>query len=54
MMSPGCADMAGYFVTPRGEDFEKLDAVLLAEMVDEITVSEELVQQIEQKFKQSC
>jgi hypothetical protein len=54
MMSPGCADMAGYFVTPHGEDFEKLDAVLLAEMVDEITVSEELVQQIEQKFKQSC
>ncbi len=40
-MSPGCADMAGVFVTPREEDFLKLDSPLLTGMVSEVTLSEE-------------
>ncbi len=40
-MSPGCADMAGVFVTPRREDFAKLDESLLMDMLEEITVSAE-------------
>ena len=40
-MSPGCADMAGYFVCPVEEDFRKLTPSLLAELVDEVTVSQE-------------
>ncbi len=40
-MSPGCADMAGIFITPLEEDFGKLDDVLLSEMLDEVTLSHE-------------
>jgi SpoIID/LytB domain protein len=40
-MSPGCADMAGVFITTRKEDFDKLDSGLLSSVVDEVTVSKE-------------
>lgn len=40
-MSPGCADLAGVFVTTREEDFEKLDETLLGEVVREVTLSKE-------------
>ena len=40
-MSPGCADMGGCFIAPVPEDFEKLDAKLLTEMLDEVTLSKE-------------
>ena len=46
MMSPGCADMAGYFVCPLEEDFRKLTSSLLEEMVDEVTVSPETEQKV--------
>ena len=39
-MSPGCADMAGLFIAPRIEDFEKLDARLLGEMIREVTIDQ--------------
>ena len=51
LMSPGCADMAGYFVTPMAEDFEKLNDRLLAEMVDEITVPPALEKQVLEAFE---
>lgn len=41
LMTPGAADMAGEFVCPRKEDFDKLNASLLAQMLDEVTISEE-------------
>ena len=50
LMSPGCADMAGYFITPMAEDYEKLNDRLLAEMVDEITVPPELEKQVLETF----
>ncbi len=40
-MSPGAADMAGYFVVPREEDFRKITEEQLRQMVDEVSVSEE-------------
>lgn len=40
-MSPGCADMGGYFIAPVPEDFEKLDEELLTQVLDEVTVSRE-------------
>ncbi len=40
-MSPGCADMGGVFITPREEDYKKLDAALLSELVEEVCISEE-------------
>lgn len=38
-MSPGCADMGGVMITVSREDYEKLDAGLLEQMLDEITIS---------------
>ena len=37
-ISPGAADMAGLFVTPSREDFEKVTAAQLEEILDEVTV----------------
>ncbi len=37
-MSPGAADMAGLFVAPMEEDFSKVDARLLGEMLEEVTI----------------
>ena len=41
-MSPGCADMGGVFITTREEDFKKLDSALLGEVVSEVTVPQEV------------
>lgn len=40
-MSPGAAEMAGFFVAPVPEDFAKINGKLLAEMIDEVSVSPE-------------
>ncbi len=45
-MSPGCADMGGCFIAPVPEDFEKLDAALLTEVLDEVTISGEVQRKI--------
>lgn len=39
MMSPGCADMAGLFITPLEEDFDKLDQELLSGLLSEVSLS---------------
>ncbi|MBO7623562.1 MAG: DUF4922 domain-containing protein [Bacteroidales bacterium] len=45
-MSPGCADMAGLFIVPKKEDYDKLDVRLLTEMMQEVSVSEEVEKEI--------
>lgn len=40
-MSIGCADLGGVFITPREEDFRKLDERLLSEVIDEVCIDEE-------------
>ena len=40
-MSPGCADMAGVFIVPVAEEYEKLSEGLLSEMLEEVSVPEE-------------
>lgn len=45
-MSPGCADLAGVYVTTREDDFDKLDAGLLSQVVREIAASEETEKEI--------
>lgn len=37
-MSPGAADMAGLFIAPIEDDFEKVDARMLEAMLDEVTI----------------
>ena len=39
-MSPGAADMAGYFVAPRATDFERISAGILEEMLSEVVIDE--------------
>ena len=39
MLSPGCADMAGFFVVPRAEDYEKLGQRLLEQVLEEVSLS---------------
>lgn len=41
MVSPGCADMAGLFITPRREDFVRIDNGLIEEIVGEVTLGKE-------------
>ena len=45
-MSPGCADMAGIYVAPEKEDFDKLDSGLLAQVVSEVSASREMENEI--------
>ena len=40
-MSPGAADMAGFFIAPREEDFNRITQEQLREMVEEVSVSAE-------------
>ena len=40
-MSPGCADMAGLFIVPVPEEYDKLTPELISEMIGEITISKE-------------
>ena len=40
-MSPGCADMAGVFIVPVEEEYNKITSELLSEMVREVSVSTE-------------
>ncbi|MBR5836678.1 MAG: DUF4922 domain-containing protein [Bacteroidales bacterium] len=40
-MSPGCADMGGFFIVPVEEEYHKITPELLGEMVAEVSVSEE-------------
>ncbi len=41
LMTLGAADMAGEFVCPREEDFEKVNSTLLGEILDEVCISGE-------------
>ena len=45
-MSPGCADIAGVYVAPAREDFEKLDSRLLSSMLEEVSVGKEVQDEI--------
>ena len=45
-MSPGAADMAGFFVVPEAADFPKLNREILEAMLAEVTVSEEEQQMV--------
>lgn len=46
-ISPGAADMAGFFVAPFEEDFEKVTSADLEEMLSEVSISREEREMIE-------
>lgn len=41
LLSPGCADMAGFFVVPSEKDFNRIGPDLLQEVLDEVSISAE-------------
>jgi len=50
-MSPGCADMAGVFIVPVKEEYDRITPSLLSEMISEITVSEDEQRNIIDRMK---
>ncbi|MGM9737535.1 MAG: DUF4922 domain-containing protein [Candidatus Cryptobacteroides sp.] len=52
-MSPGCADMAGLFIVPQADDFAKLSPEMIAEMLSEVSVSQEAEDRIIWKLTRS-
>ena len=52
-ISPGAADMAGVFVTPFREDFDKVTPALLEEILDEVTIGEHEQEMIEWRLTRS-
>ena len=40
-MSPGCADMGGFFIVPVEDEFERITPELLGEMVSEVSITKE-------------
>lgn len=46
IISPGCIDMAGLIITPRGEDYERLTAEEAIAILQEVTLSREEVEHI--------
>lgn len=45
-ISPGCADMAGLLVVPDPEDYDRLDAQLVSEVMSEVSVDERTEEEI--------
>lgn len=45
-MSPGCADMAGVFIVPVEEEYEKITPELLADMLSEVSMPEDEEKQL--------
>ena len=41
-LSPGCADMAGLFIVPATDDYQKLNEKLIGEVLSEVSVSEKV------------
>ena len=50
LVSPGALDMAGLIITPRKEDFERLDAEQAAAILREVTLPEEEMARITDKL----
>ncbi|MEI7672340.1 MAG: DUF4922 domain-containing protein [Deltaproteobacteria bacterium] len=46
MVSPGAVEMSGVLVLPREEDYNRLDAALLVQIFQEITLGEEMMDEI--------
>ena len=46
IISPGALDMAGLIITPRKEDFERLDADTLHEIISEVGITTDIADEI--------
>ena len=46
VISPGCADLAGFVVLPFESDYDRMDSALLGEILSEVSVSAEVEEKI--------
>ncbi|MBP5799519.1 MAG: DUF4922 domain-containing protein, partial [Prevotella sp.] len=53
IISPGALDMAGFFITPRQEDYERIMPEIALGILDEITLKGEALQQVLDTLKAS-
>lgn len=51
LLSPASVDLGGVFITPREEDFLKIEADDIAAMLDEVCLSRELFEQLKQGLR---
>jgi len=51
LVSPGAVDLAGLLITPRREDFERIDASVIASIYNEILLSPSLFAQLRERLK---
>ena len=51
LISPGALDMAGVLVTARPEDFERMDAQKIKEIIQEVSLPFEQAEAIATKYK---
>lgn len=52
LFSPGCVDMAGLIITPRQEDFNQYNKILLTDLFQQVSVSDKQWQQIISQLRQ--
>lgn len=52
-MSPGCADMAGLFIVPNTDDYQKLDPSMLESMLSEVSISGDTERNVIRKLTRS-
>lgn len=52
-MSPGCADMAGLFIIPNTDDYQKLDPSMLESMLSEVSISGDTERNVIRKLTRS-
>ena len=52
-MSPGCADMAGLFIVPNTDDYQKLDTSMLESMLSEVSISGDTERNVIRKLTRS-
>lgn len=50
LISPASVDMGGVFITPRPQDFDRIDTEIIARIFDELCLSEDEVETIAQKI----
>ena len=54
LISPASVDMGGVFITPRKEDFDKITGDDVAEILDQVCMSEQEVVKLIDKLVKSC
>ncbi len=50
LLSPASVDMGGVFITPRREDFERLDSDIIRRVFDELCLSKDEIDAIAAKL----